>query len=292
VTVPSSWEPSVLEGSFWQGYARLDDMDSIRFELKWNRLKGSADADDMRDRLLRQLQRRSRRSRSLVEAAPVKRPGGSANASFFQWKDEVAALGLVTRHQNQKGERAILGQVIFPDGRVDRTEAMDVLNSVQERGSEKGSPWSLYRFHAQVGDSWTLESWKLSPGYLELAFGRRGGQALRLRRWGPAEVILADCDLEGWHRQLVATQYGRNVDVGLRRAAGHDAFEARREIRKSVFSQLVSRWAPPRAAWTHWNMESMAWRCPQSNRIYLWEYAWRRRCHRRDWHIHCHGDLV
>ena len=285
--VPGSWEPAVLEGSFGEGYARLDDMDAIRLELKWNHLKGAVEADALRDRMLDRLARKGR-GKGEFKAEPLGRLLPGSDASFFRWKAEAAAVGMVMRCADC--ERALLGQVLFPDGREDRAAALAVLRSLREHAEGDRAAWSIYRYRAEVDASWRLDSWKLAPGYLELCFQRGPTELLRLKRWGPAEVLLAGCDLAGWHARNLVGQYGRTTGAATHYVAGHEGLLVRRDRHHSALGKLVVRCSPPRAAWTHWNLRSAAWHCPESNRIYVSEHAAKRPRDRRDWRVCCHGD--
>ena len=220
ITVPSSWEPTVLDGDWSQGYVRLDNMDAIRLELKWNRLKGNVDATNVRDMLLGTLARRKTGRKAPIEAKAIEQLVDAPNTSFFRWHGEVTAIGAVTHCR--RCARAVLAQMIFPNGKECRSHAAAVLGSLCEHGDDGRSLWGLYRFRADVDESWKLASWKLSPGYLELSFDRGRGEKLRLRRWGPAEMILANCDLDAWHKRVVLTESGGAVETRSDEVGGHE----------------------------------------------------------------------
>jgi len=288
MTVPSSWEPAALDGDRRGGYARLDDMDAIRLELKWNRLKGDVNAANVRDTLLGTLGRRKRGRGATIRAEALKPLADVPNASFFRWQGEVTAIGVVT--QCRQCARAVLAQLIFPSGKESRSEAAAVLGSLKEHADEGRSLWSLYRFRAEVDESWELAAWKLAPGYLELTFDRGRGEKLRLRRWGPAEMILASCDLDVWHKRVILTEAGRALETARDEVDGHPAVRARRDLSGRPLRRALARVTPPRVAWTHWSLDSLAWHCPASNRLYVWDVASRRaRRKGRDWRIICHG---
>lgn len=289
ITVPASWEPAALDGDWSRGYARLDDMDAIRLELKWNRLKGDVDAANVRDTLLRTLTRRKGGRSAPVEAKALAALADVPNASFFQWQGEVTAVGVVI--QCRRCARAVLAQLIYPKGKESRAESAGVLGSLREHADGARSLWSLYRFRADVAESWKLTWWQLAPGYLELAFDRGRGEKLRLRRWGPEEMILASCDFDAWHKRVVLCDAGGAVETERDEVAGHAGVRMRRDLSGRPVRRCLARATPPRAAWTRWNLDSLAWQCGASNRLYAWDYASRRaRGRDRDWHIVCHGE--
>ena len=280
---PPDWEPAILEGDAEQGYARLDDMDAIRFELRWNPVSGDPTPEELRDQMLGKLL--GGHGDVKAEAMPPLRHGDGG--SYFRWRGEVAALGRVSFCPQTK--RAVLGQVIFPDGRENRAEACAVLGSIEDRAAEKTALWSLYGFSAEVDSSWRLTEWGFSVGQLEFCF-ERPAQRLRFKRWGPAEVLLRNYDFDTWHRLMVLPTFGKVDRTEVIEVAAHEGIAVTRTRPAGSFGALVSRLANPRSAWRRWNTDSLAWHCPQTNRLFVWEHASRRAGVRRDWRIDCHRE--
>ena len=287
VTVPACWEPTVLDGDWNDGYARLADMDAVRMELKWNRLKGNVDSESVREALLEKLRRRYRAADAPVAAETLPSPISAPNASFFRWRGETAAVGAVV--WCQRCMRALLGQVIFPGGKERRGEAVGILDTLRDHGDGGRALWSLYLFRAEVADTWKLTSWNMTPGYLEMAFDRGAGERLRLRRWGPAETLLARLDFATWHERSVVPQSGRSLRTTDDAVDGHPAIRLDRDASDRTLGRWVPRLAPLRSVWTHWNLTGLAWHCRRSNRLYAWDYAWRKTRAECDWRIRCHG---
>ncbi len=282
VEVPPDWEPAILEGDEEQGYARLDDMDAIRFELRWNPVRGDPEPEQLRDQMLGKLS--SKHGDVKAKAIPPLRHDDAG--SYFRWQGEVAALGRVSFCPETK--RAVLGQVIFPDGREDRAEASAVLGSLEDRSAQESVLWSLYGFCAEVDSGWRLTQWQFTVGQLEFSFERQGAQLLTLKRWGPAEVLLTNYDFETWHKLTVLPKFGKVGEIETVEVAAHEGIKVTRAHPRRSFGTLVSRLAHPRSAWRRWNASGLAWHCPQTNRLLVWEHASRRRDVPRDWRINCH----
>jgi len=263
--VPADWTLGAIGGDYKSGYARLDDAQMPRLELKWS--DQAVNLDRALEKYLAKLGKRGRRSGVRVDdKARVlsRRSKPRKKLRGFSWSGRETATGVIWKC-DQCG-RTLIAQVMDPPGEPDEALVRTVLMSLEDHGQDGRWLWALYGLSLEAPEELRLAGQKLMAGYLELAFAA-GRRRLRVCRWGMADVALADRDLQHWYEVEQVRRRDVAWDCEPAEVKGHDGLDVsghRRRyfhgIRRGAERLLRLRIAS--------DFDGRVWHCPESNRIY------------------------
>ena len=223
LSVPDDWEISGISGDQKSGYLRLDDAEMPRLELKWSESKkrrGVSQEDlhsvlDEYFKLVRKSYRRKRDKKTQSSDLNItrdidllKKDGGiDLHAPiFFQWRGDVFAHGVIYHCPDSK--RITIAQVMGRTRQSLRSVSIPLFLSLKNLPSgEIGSEflWSAYQMSFRTPERYRLEKHQLLSGYLLFSFVDSGPfldrkRRLSVERYGLADVLLKNCELEDWFR--------------------------------------------------------------------------------------------
>jgi len=268
--VPGDWTLGAIGGDHKAGYLRLDDSNRPRLEVKWS--EQNVDLDRALGRYLTAVRKRGRgRGRSLQvdDHARVlsRRSKRDKRLRGFSWSGDERAEGVIWRCS--KCGRTVVAQVITAPSDRDQDLARAVLTSLEDHGRDGRYTWALYGMEFEAPEDLRLDRQKLMAGYLELAFAA-GRRKLWARRWGMADVALAQRDLQHWYEVEEVRRRDVTWECEPAPVAGHDEHDglavtghrrrglhrARRWVERLLRLRIAS------------DFDGRVWHCPQSNRIY------------------------
>ncbi len=297
IEVPEPWEPGHLEGDDGRGYVRLDGPLMHRVELKWDRARGENACDDALEMYLKHLEkaaakgtngsrfRRKPKEFSLVSSWPEGMKGRTV-----RWSAEVECVAAFT--SCERCERLTAVQVLFPAGELELGVARRALATFRDHAPDEDElvPWGLYRMRFEVPANWRLKEHRFGPGYAEMQFAGPGGLWADIRRAGPAEIILRKRPLTDWF--LGGLPKGVKLDPEAIRETlvrGDTVLEAARPPR-GILAGLWRRAASTATKLRGLALQSVAWHCPSSNRLWaVHVYApTLEAAQDADWRVDCH----
>jgi hypothetical protein len=191
--VPPHWEVNLLDMS----YLQLSDGFGPVMEIKWQRLKD----DFSHEAQLRKLAKHySSGSRLNFQQIPLPEEWHKALSRFeaqsFRWHGtKISGEGAIIYCKTCK--RATLVQFYHKTGRDDPLVSLAVLNSLRDHSEDGLVKWALFGLRASIPERFSLRRHRFHPGHYQLLFQDRQ-EHLHLSRWGPAEVLLEDGDLQNW----------------------------------------------------------------------------------------------
>jgi hypothetical protein len=192
LNVPDNWEVSHLGASHLQ----LDDGKGPTLELKWHRSPQVPP-----ERHVKRLSRRFRRAGGVDfrERAVPEEWRAAINrfaAGAFTWS-EAGMRGEGVSLSCPVCGTATLLQFSYRLESPSRRLAEKVLRSFRDHSDSGLVTWRVFGLHAEIPEEMRLEGHRFSPGHYELRFVR-DREALKLSRWGPADVILRGRGLRDW----------------------------------------------------------------------------------------------
>lgn len=264
--MPADWTLGAIGGDHKSGYARLDDANMPRLELKWS--EAEVNLDRALDKYLARLGRKSRRAEIRIDdkarvisrrSKPDKRLRG------FSWSGRERGCGVIWRCNHCR--RTVIAQVILPPRERDESLARRILTSLEDHGTDGRATWALYGIQFAAPEGFRLERQKLMAGYLELAFTAGKRRTLRVCRWGMADVALAERDLQHWYEVNQVRRRDVVWDCEPLEVKGHDGLRVFGHRRRFLhrLRRAAERWSRLRIAS---DFAGRVWHCPQSNRIY------------------------
>jgi hypothetical protein len=273
VEIPEDWEISGLSGDYKSGYLRLDDGEIPRLELKWSRSRRkNPDLQKVLDEYFKLVRKDFKKKKSSLN---IKRDINlvkeesffkDRTVSFFSWKSNVRANGAIWHCKECK--RIVVAQVIGHLKENIRDNTLRILNSVSDHPSGYTNLWSAYQLNVEIPRRYRLSKQQLMSGYLLLTFVD-GSRTIAVERYGPADVLLKEDDLETWFRKTYAKAirgYGFSIEKK------NTAYDKRMELEGSK-TRIIDRMpmSPVLLVDKIMRRTSLAaqiWHCHESNRIF------------------------
>jgi hypothetical protein len=151
------------------------------------------------------------------------------------------------------------------------SDTIRIFESVHDHPDGQTNLWSAYQLSVKVPRRYQLEKRKLMSGYLSFSF-IDGSRVLTVERFGLADVILRDINLQSWFRSYYAKQlrgYGFSFEeISSEEEDDHRirmSGQARRFIDRIPFSPLFVIDKVLRRK----QISAYFWRCKESNRTFV-----------------------
>jgi len=218
--IPSNWEISALSGEYDNGYIRMDDEASSRMELKWSKTKEKKpDLQKILDEYFKGMRKRLgaredglkiKRNIELIKDDSFFK---DRDVVFYNWKTDVRANGAIWFCKECK--RVIVIQLMGYLKENMLSDTIRILGSVHDHPNGQINLWSAYNFSVEVPRRYQLDKRKLMSGYISFSF-IDGSRILNIERYGLADVLLKNADLEKWFRSYYAKdlkKYGFSIQL-------------------------------------------------------------------------------
>ncbi|UCH34890.1 MAG: hypothetical protein JSV65_00610 [Armatimonadota bacterium] len=236
-----------------------------RLEVKWS--DQNVDLDRALEKYLARLRKRGRRRGVSVHAKArvvSKRSKPKKKLRGFTWSGPEDASGVIWKCE--ECGRTVIVQVISRPGEDNEALTRSILASLEDHERDGRITWALYGLAFDAPQEFRLERQQLMAGYLELAFAA-GKRKLRVRRWGMADVALAERDLQHWYEVEEVRRRDVVLDCEAAAVKGHDGVNvsghrrrlfhrARRAGERLMRLRIAS------------DFDGRVWHCAESNRIY------------------------
>ncbi len=311
LAVPADWEPGAFDGDDDQGYVRLDDELIARCEIRWTKVKSETEFSTAVDRLTDGLEKAAAKGKSAWEfhmhdISPEITPKSLSSQKFviqaYSWRDEKDFILLAVYCPDCK--RMTLLHLTD----VDTNFARSIVSSFSDHADEGpsaslrtgGTWWRLYRFALRTPNDWKLVTHNFAAGLLELDFVGPNHLHARVRRWGPAEILLKQTTpavsaverLEKFWRERSPWMQPRQ-EITKDSIRGHESLHI--ELERQGWTAKLSRVLPTfkaREQKKGFSVCARAWYCAASNRIYAVEvFAPTLDATRTvGWEIECHDE--
>ena len=179
IDLPSDWNPVRVGGSARSGTVIVADLERVRLELNWRRVRSSARLD--LSRVARAGQGGKRASLTWRSPDPAGTGGG-----ILDTRRAVAGNGdVLALLASRASDRLLFVKVAgTPDRRVEPL-ADRILNAVADASGEASVPWCVYGFAWSVPAGFQLSGHRFAAGRATLTFRRRR-RSLTLERWALA----------------------------------------------------------------------------------------------------------
>jgi hypothetical protein len=217
--IPSTWELSALSGDYDNGYIRMDDENAPRMELKWSKSKEKKpDLQKILDEYFKGMRKRLGQSaddlkiKRNIELIKNEEFFKDRDVVFYNWKTEVRANGAIWYCKECK--RIVVIQLMGYLKETMLTDTIRILESVHDHPKGQVNLWSAYQLSVEVPRRYQLDKRKLMSGYLMFSF-IDGSRTLSVERFGLADVILRNADIQSWFRSYYAKQirgYGFSLE--------------------------------------------------------------------------------
>jgi len=273
VEIPEHWEMGGLSGDYKSGYLRLDDGEIPRLELKWSKARGKKpDLQKVLDEYFKLVRKdfkkkgpplNIKRNINLVKDESFLE---NRTATFFSWKSNVRANGAIWHCHECK--RIVVVQVIGHPKENMRDITLRILNSVSDHPAGYTNLWSVYQLNVEIPRRYRLEKQKLMSGYLLLSFVD-GSRTIAVERYGPADVLLKENDLETWFRSTYAKAIrGYGFSIGEKNTESDEIIELDGSKVRIIDKVPMSPVLLVDKIMRRTSFAAQLWHCHKSNRIF------------------------
>ncbi|MBM3241112.1 hypothetical protein FJZ31_32925 [Candidatus Poribacteria bacterium] len=273
VEIPDNWEIGGLSGDYKSGYLRLDDGEIPRLELKWSKARGkNPDLQKVLDEYFKLVRKDFRKKDSSLN---IKRNinlvkdesfSENRNVTFFSWKSDVRANGAIWHCHECK--RIVVVQVIGHLKENMRDITLRIFNSISDHPPGYTNLWSAYQLNVEIPRRYRLDKQKLMSGYLLLSFVD-GSRTIAVERYGPADVLLKERDLETWFRRTYAKAIaGYGFSVEKRDTEYDERIELDGSTSRIIDKVPMSPVLLVDKVMRRTSFAAQLWHCHKSNRIF------------------------
>jgi hypothetical protein len=291
-TLPPEWNLTGIPADRYSGYLKVDSPGSMFVQVKWTdpnfvRVRNLADvvlrawkryrkprvapsAPDIRaalDAFLKETSRQARKARAPFESKvrpETKEMGGARTSISFSWTGAGQGQGKIW-HCATCG-RVVIAQVVGQPRDNVAQVASELFGSFEDHAVEGWNTWAFYDLVSAVPQGYWLRDRKLMSGQLSLEFCGKGGQSIRIERWGLANVTQRKFTVVEWLTHVCGAGNER-AEVVEARVRGHEGARAEGRIR-GLFAQAralrdaVTTFRPAN------RYAAVCWVCPESNKTF------------------------
>jgi hypothetical protein len=275
--IPSTWELSALSGDYDNGYIRMDDESVPRMELKWSKSREKKlDLQKILDEYFKGMRKRLGESadglkiKRNIELIKNEEFFKDRDVVFYSWKTEVRANGAIWYCKECR--RIVVIQIMGYLKESILNDTIRIIESVHDHPDGQVNLWSAYQLSMDIPRRYQLDKRKLMSGYLMFSF-IDGSRILSVERFGLADVILRDADIQSWFRSYYAKNlrgYGFSFEEEPLLNNEYDqkiklSGQERRFIDRIPFSPLFVIDKILRRK----QVVAQFWQCKESNRIFV-----------------------
>ncbi len=269
VRVPADWTLAAVGGERKSGSLRVTDGRMPRLQVKWSSKR--TDLDRTRKQYIKRLTTRRRRPTGLEVNTDVrvlsKRAKPKKEILTFAWRGPTCGMGALWNCEICG--RSLIAQVSWRPEEEGRKIAQEVLESLDDHGTEGWDVWGVDGLAFLAPTDLQLAGWKRMTRFLEMRFAR-DGETLKVARWGMVPLVLGERTVLEWYedesrRRRDVTWQARETQI-----KGHEGAVAWGE-RRRLAGPLRTRVARAVRRSPAVQFEAWAWHCPEANRLYAVE---------------------
>ena len=269
IEIPVEWNPGKVGGDARSGSVRLDDATAIRMELEWREARGDDRVGLIVDRyvegLAKNAQKEGRKLRVErgAECPELSLPHMRA-VEYFEWESQSQVQTLAC--YSEASDRLLFLRIM---GAIDESLeglAPRILNSLTDTPPDQPRAWSLFDLAITSPADFTLETYELKSGHIQLSF-EKGANGLRFDRLSLAAMLLRGKSLDEWYRDFFRKDF-KHVDLETQEAevTGHPGLV--------VSGRPKGRWRALLMPLPFWrvrprrHLEGRVWSCEEANKIF------------------------
>lgn len=258
---PADWELGAASGDHESGYVRLDGMDMVRLEMRWERARGKLTAREVVDNHLKQAEKDSRRAgqktKQKRDIGLVRPPG--VDCECFSFDAEAPSFGMVRRCP--ECGRNVFVRMMYRKGESARSVAQRIFGSLRDHPEGDRMRWRFFGFEFETPASAKLRERSLKTGCLEMLF-RRGRDEMEFVRVSLAEIQLKKKGLRHWFEEF----YGKRLRA-YRGACKEEEFRGHKGLlytgEAKLLRPIVTLLRLRRDLWAR------VWRCEKTDKLFV-----------------------
>gem|GEM_PF-2089564 len=198
IPVPADWHLGAVQGTRTKGYARIDDDERARAEIRWENAPGKPEPfDRLADGLLKKLEKLERKKGQFAIKRGVRlaSPPGKESACF-EMKGREVSLGCLMRCR--ECGRIVVGRLT--GGSRNELQAIGgrLFDGLSDHPGDDGlDHWDIYDLQFALSPEYELQQTKMRTGSLEMLFTTRA-KTVDIRRISLASIVLKERSLKNF----------------------------------------------------------------------------------------------
>lgn len=291
-SLPPDWNLTGIPADRFSGYLKVDSPGTMFVQVKWTNpgyIKVRTVADlairawrtykkpakpseppDIRanlDAFLKETAKQAKKAKAAFDSKvrpETKEQGGERTAISFSWTGAGQGQGKIW-HCAKCG-RVVIAQVVGTQKDNVASVASELFGSFTDHAEEGWSTWAFYDLVSAVPEGYWLRERKLMSGQLSLEFAKRGGETIRVERWGLANVTQRKFTVTEW-LSVVCGAASEKAEVVEAEVRGHEGARATGRIKGVIawgraLRDCITTLKPAS------RYGAACWVCPESNKTF------------------------
>lgn len=260
--VPLDWEIRRFHGTRSKGYARLEDGDDVRLEMRWDKSKGRGPSfTDLTDRHISGMMKKDKVD--VERHTGLAKPEGKEVETYTVRPPETSlppSYQMISRCP--ECSRIVMIRIPYQRGENIKAIVRRIFSSLQDHSYDGADVWSVYGLRFAVPDTVELDDALLYPGSIEFSF-LKGHDRIELGRLAFGSVILERQTLEEWFEVFSKKRFKRmTYEARPQEIRGHQGLIAHGRLKR--FGAMLLRFARRQ------RFLCDLWHCPVSDKLYYY----------------------
>lgn len=291
-SLPPEWNLTGIPADRYSGYLKVDSPGTMFVQVKWTdpnfvRVRNMADLvvrawkryrkpalsatpPDIRanlDAFLKETGRQARKAKLSFDSKvrpETREAGGQRTAISFSWSGAGQGQGKIW-HCAGCG-RVVIAQVVGQARDNVAAVASELFSDFEDHAEDGWNTWAFYDLVSAVPARFALQQRNLMSGQLTLEFVGKGGQNIRIERWGLANVTRRKFTVVEWLTHVCGAGNER-AEVSEATVRGHEGARATGRIRGIVEQARALRDAITTLKPAN-RYAAACWVCPETNKTF------------------------
>lgn len=261
--IPEDWNLALQNGNFETGYIRINDLTSIRCEIKWKKSKKPPPLSFILNNYYKKMKNVAIKKKfdfkfkENVEEIKIKKE--NINYLTFFWESKENCYGMLWYCHNCK--RIFLIQLLSNKKDI----PYEIFTSLNCEGEENFNIWSIYNLYIGLPKDYLLQDDIFKSGFISLNFSNKKHN-LSILRYALANIALKEKNLSEWFTEnflnIFKIYKTKEEKVILNGHKGIKIEGKRDSYIRNIVGNIFSKFKVDEKI-----LEVFLWNCENSNRI-------------------------
>jgi hypothetical protein len=263
LSIPKDWNLSYFTGNFEKGYLRINDLVSVRCEIKWEKTLHSSSLSLILNNYYKKMKKIADRKKLNFEIKGslenVKIKNKNIEYLTFSWESREICWGVVWYCYICK--RIFIIQLLSTGK---NTPYREILSSLDCEADKYYNIWSVYNLYLKVPKRYFLKESNFRAGLIHLKFSDKK-QNISIFWYGLANVVLEEKSLSSWFVEnfldIFTIYKTEEKEIFINGHKGIEIEGVRDSYLRDIFSKFLLNKVDEKF------LKIFLWVCENSNRI-------------------------
>lgn len=266
IWIPEDWNLSFHTGNFERGYLRINDLNSVRCEIKWEKTEKILPLPLILNNYLKKMKKIAFKKKFDFEFKEnlenLKISAQNITYITFWWKSQEECFGIIWYCYICK--RIFILQLLSPEKDLPYKK---IISSITCEMEENFNFWNVYNLSLRLPKQYFLKENSFKSGFIYLKFSNNKHN-ISLFRYALANIALKEKTLSEWFTEnflhIFRIYKTKEEEISLNGHSGIKIEGERDSILRNISGKLLSRFGVDEKF-----LKVFVWSCENSNRIYV-----------------------